>query len=82
MVDGARGALDALATLRTEGAGRGVFVVRDAGPPPAAGIVPFGDPLLKRVRPRAGSEGVARTLLGDVYLVERLEESELVERRD
>ena len=37
------------------------------------GIVPLGDPLLKRVRPRAGSEGVARSLLGDVYLIDRLE---------
>jgi chromosome segregation protein len=37
------------------------------------GTVPLGDPLLKRVRPRAGSEGIARTLLGDVYLIDRLE---------
>ena len=73
VVDDTQGALRALETLRTERAGRGVFVVKSAAQSPAAGIVPFGDPLLKRVRPRAGSEGVARTLLGDVYLIDRLE---------
>jgi chromosome segregation protein len=73
VIDGSRGALSALEQLRREGAGRGVFVVQQARDEIAAGIVPFGDPLLKRVRPRAGSEGVARALLGDVYLVDRLE---------
>jgi chromosome segregation protein len=59
--------------LRTQGAGRGVFVVQRSVPDPTMGTVPLGDPLMKRVRPRAGSEGIARTLLGDVYLVDRLE---------
>lgn len=70
-----RGALAALEALRRDGAGRGVFVVERAQPEIPSGIVPLGDPLLKRVRPRAGSEGVARSLLGDVYLVDRLEQA-------
>jgi chromosome segregation protein len=73
VIDGTRGALSALEQLRREGAGRGVFVLQRSPDQAPSGLVPFGDPLLKRVRPRAGSEGVARTLLGDVYLVERLE---------
>ncbi|MBW2498405.1 MAG: chromosome segregation protein SMC, partial [Deltaproteobacteria bacterium] len=73
VIEGSGGALSALEQLRREGAGRGVFVVQQARDEIAGGIVPFGDPLLKRVRPRAGSEGVARALLGDVYLVDSLE---------
>lgn len=37
--------------------------------------MPFGEPLLARVRPRPGVEGVARRLLGDVYLVSSLAEA-------
>ncbi|MAG32221.1 MAG: chromosome segregation protein SMC, partial [Deltaproteobacteria bacterium] len=73
VIDESKGALAALEALRNEGAGRGAFVVRHSAPEAHSGIVPLGDPLLKRVRPRAGSEGVARTLLGDVYLIDRLE---------
>lgn len=73
VIDESRGALAALDVLREEGAGRGVFVVQRSVPEIASGTVPLGDPLLKRVRPRAGSESVARTLLGDVYLIDRLE---------
>jgi len=68
-----KGALAALETLREEGAGRGVFVIQRGATELQSGTVPLGEPLLKRVRPRAGSEGVARTLLGDVYLIDRLE---------
>ncbi len=75
VIDDSRGALAALEALRNQGAGRGVFVVQNAQPDVQGGIVPLGDPLLKRVRPRAGSESVARSLLGDVYLVERLEQA-------
>ena len=67
------GALAALKKLREDGAGRGVFVVQHSQPEVQGGVVPLGDPLLKQVRPRAGSEGVARSLLGDVYLVDSLE---------
>jgi chromosome segregation protein len=73
VIDESKGALAALETLREEGAGRGVFVVQRLVPEVQGGTVPLGDPLLKRVRPRAGSEGIARTLLGDVYLIDRLE---------
>jgi chromosome segregation protein len=73
VIDDSKGALAALEALRAEGAGRGVFVVQRSVPEMQPGIVPLGDPLLKRVRPRAGSEGVARSLLGDVYLIDRLE---------
>ncbi len=77
VIDESRGALAALEALRLAGAGRGVFVVQralsDVHSGLHSGIVPFGAPLLKRVRPRAGSEGIARSLLGDVYLVDRLE---------
>jgi chromosome segregation protein len=73
VIDESQGALDALDLLRREEAGRGVFIVQRALPAHPAGMVPLGDPLLKRVRPRAGCEEVARTLLGDVYLIDRLE---------
>ena len=73
VIDGSRGALEALELLRSEGAGRGAFVVQRAVPELASGTVPLGDPLIKRVRPRAGAEGVARSLLGDVYLIDGLE---------
>ncbi|MEE8164620.1 MAG: hypothetical protein V3T64_03545, partial [Myxococcota bacterium] len=72
VVDASGSALAALEALRQSGAGRGAFVVRNSGTEIQRGIVPLGEPLLKRVRPRAGSEGVARTLLGDVYLVDSL----------
>ncbi|MCR9097431.1 MAG: chromosome segregation protein SMC [bacterium] len=75
VIDESRGALAALEALRRDEAGRGVFVVQRAQPEVPAGLVPLGDPLLKRVRPRAGSEGVARSLLGDVYLIDRLEQA-------
>ncbi len=75
VIDESRGALEALEALRRDEAGRGVFVVQRAQPEAVGGLVPLGDPLLKRVRPRAGSEGVARSLLGDVYLIDRLEQA-------
>ena len=65
------GAVAALAELRESGAGRGVFIVEPAEQS-ALGIVPLGAPLLERVRVPAGYEGVARALLGDVYLVDDL----------
>jgi chromosome segregation protein len=73
VIDESKGALAALEALREEDAGRGVFVVQRMVSELQGGTVPLGDPLLKRVRPRAGSEGIARTLLGDVYLIDRLE---------
>ena len=75
VIDGASNALEALEALRSDGAGRGLFVVQGAISDAMPGIVPLGDPLLKRVRPRAGSEGVARRLLGDVYLVDSLRQA-------
>jgi chromosome segregation protein len=72
VVGGADLALEALATLRREGAGRGVFVAPLGAVSPAKGIVPLGVPLLDRVRPRAGFETLVRQLLDDVYLVPSL----------
>jgi len=72
VVDASGSALAALEALRESGAGRGAFVVRSSAAQIQRGIVPLGEPLLKRVRPRAGSEEVARTLLGEVYLVDSL----------
>lgn len=73
VINESKGALAALEALREDNAGRGVFVVQRSVPEIQSGTVPLGDPLLKRVRPRAGSEGIARSLLGDVYLIDRLE---------
>ncbi len=65
------GAVAAVAELRDSGAGRGVFIVEPAEQS-ALGIVPLGVPLLERVRVPTGYEGIARALLGDVYLVDDL----------
>ncbi len=69
-----QGAVAALEELRRSGAGRGVFVVEPAEQS-SLGIVPLGVPLLERVRVPVGSEGIARALLGDVYLVGDLAEA-------
>jgi len=74
VVSEGRGAVEAIELLRSESAGRGVFVIAPATEAPASGIVPLGEPLIDRVRPRPGFEGVARSLLGDVYLVDSLEQ--------
>jgi len=71
-VDRAAGAVEALEELRREGVGRGVFVVAPGEAAAQRGIVPLGQPLLERVRPRPGFEATARSLLSDVYLVERI----------
>ncbi len=71
--DGPR-ALDALASLRHASAGRAVLVLARDGDPGPQGFVPLGEPLLRRVRPRPGSEAVAHSLLGRVNLVESLAE--------
>ncbi len=68
------GALAALDLLRAADAGRAVFVCDPQGGAPL-GLVPLGEPLLDRVRPRPGFEAVARTLLGGVYLVQDLREA-------
>ena len=65
------GALSALEELRTSGAGRGVFIV-EPREETVRGIVPLGTPVLERVRVNPGHEGIARALLGDVYLVDSL----------
>lgn len=73
VVEGAGGALSALAALREADAGRGVLVL----PPPEAaetGVVPLGRPLLEHVRARPGFEAVASALLGGVQLVDELRE--------
>jgi chromosome segregation protein len=69
------GALEALETLRRAGAGRGVIVLERGPADEPFGFVPLGEPLLARVRPRAGFESVAQALLGRVNLVERLGEA-------
>ncbi|MGH0034299.1 MAG: chromosome segregation protein SMC [Myxococcota bacterium] len=74
VVAGSDGALGALAALRDGQAGRGVFLLEPSKDAIAPGIVPLGQPVLERVRPRAGHEAVVQTLLADVNLVESLEE--------
>ncbi len=68
------GAVAALDALRGSLVGRGVFVVEPAEES-SFGFVPLGVPILDRVRVQPGSEGVARALLGDVYLVDSLTEA-------
>jgi chromosome segregation protein len=74
VAEGSAGAVEALGELRRSGAGRGVFIVEPAEQS-QLGIVPLGIPLLERVRVPSGSEGVARALLGDIYLVDELAEA-------
>jgi chromosome segregation protein len=74
VVDRAEGAVSALELLRSARAGRGIFVALPPPQPEALGIVPLGQPLLERVHPRPGYEGLARALLGGVNLVDGLRE--------
>lgn len=68
------GAVQALEELRRGDVGRGVFIV-ELSEQSSLGIVPLGVPLLERVRVQSGAEGIARALLGDVYLVDDLSEA-------
>jgi chromosome segregation protein len=68
-------ALAAIEALREAGAGRGVFVAEPRLEEMPIGFVPLGQPLLDRVRARPGFEGVARTLLAGVNLVDDLAEA-------
>jgi len=72
VVDGADSALEALASLRRETAGGGVFVVPVREATLSPGIVPLGVRLLDHVRPRSGFEALVRQLLEGVYLVPSL----------
>ncbi len=74
VVDRAEGALSALEALRSARAGRGVFLIAPEFEPGPRGLVPLGEPLLDRVRPREGFEALARSLLGGVNLVGSLRE--------
>jgi chromosome segregation protein len=67
-------AIAALELLRADQAGRGVLVSLSTNEPDVTGFAPLGQPLLERVRARAGFEGLARTLLGGVNLVGDLRE--------
>jgi chromosome segregation protein len=64
---------DLLADLRAAEAGRGAFLL-DPPDGSISGTVPLGEPILEYVVPRAGYEGLAQRLLGDVYVVESLAE--------
>ncbi len=68
------GALAALDSLRRAGRGRGVFVALPPLEVQALGFVPLGRPLLDRVKARHGYEGLARSLFGQVNLVDSLDE--------
>ena len=68
-------ALAAIDALRSAKAGRGVFVVEPRLEAAPVGFVPLGRPLLDCVRVRPGFEGIARTLLGGVNLVNHLREA-------
>ena len=70
----ARGAVEALARLREDSAGQGVFIVEPHAEATGTGIVPLGQRLLEHVKPRPGFEGLARSLFGDAYLVSSLTE--------
>ncbi|UCE85550.1 MAG: hypothetical protein JSU66_14610, partial [Deltaproteobacteria bacterium] len=73
VVERPEGALSALRALRSEGAGRGLFLTpRDSAPD---GFVPLGEPLLGRVRARRGYEAVAGALLAGINLVDDLQEA-------
>jgi chromosome segregation protein len=74
VVASARSAVEALAWLREARAGRGILVALPEPTAEAQGFVPLGEPLLARVRPRPGYEGLARRLLGGVNLVDSLEQ--------
>ncbi len=74
VVDEAAGAVTALEALRAAQAGAGVFLALPEPQPESHAFVPLGVPILDRVRPRPGYEGLARALLGGVYLVESLRE--------
>jgi chromosome segregation protein len=74
VVDRPATAVAALERLRSAQAGRGVLVSLSANEPDVTGFVPLGQPLLERVRARAGFENLARTLLGGVNLVGDLRE--------
>jgi chromosome segregation protein len=75
VVEHTGGAVSALEALREAGAGRGIFVALPSAEPESRGIVPLGESLLERVRPRPGYEELARRLLGDVNLVGDLREA-------
>jgi chromosome segregation protein len=75
LVDSLEAGVGALAWLRQEAAGPGVFFA----PPPESdeprGFVPLGAPLLEKVSPRPGYESLARALLAGVNWVEDLGEA-------
>jgi len=75
VVERAEGALSAIAALREAQGGRGVFVLPVVEEPAGHGFVPLGEPLLERVQPAAGHEGLARRLLSGVNLVDDLGEA-------
>jgi chromosome segregation protein len=68
----AEDALSALALLRAERAGRGVFLSAGTLPEQPLGFVPLGEPLLGRVRARDGYADLARSLFAGVNLVDDL----------
>jgi chromosome segregation protein len=68
-------ALSGIEALREAGAGRGVFIAEHSSDDVPTGFVPLGQPLLERVRARPGFEGLARTLLASVNLVDDLSEA-------
>ena len=74
VVDRPATAIAAVEQLRAAQAGRSVLVSVSSSEPDVTGFVPLGQPLLERVRPRPGFEGLARTLLGGVNLVGDLRE--------
>jgi chromosome segregation protein len=74
VVGRAEDAVTALASLRAERAGRGVFVSVPPDSLEPQGFVPLGEPLLTRVRARAGFEPLARALFAGVNLVDDLRE--------
>ena len=73
LVERTEDAVAALETLRSERAGRGIFLVPPV-PEADPGIVPLGEPLAARVRARPGHEDLVRSLFRGVNLIGDLRE--------
>ena len=74
VVERPEGALAALEALRSERAGRGVFLTVPPEAVEPVGFVPLGEPLLGRVRAREGYADLVRALFAGVNLVDDLRE--------
>lgn len=75
VVENGSRAVQAIDALRRADGGRAVLILQRDADDSTQGFVPLGTPLLGSVQPRPGYEALARTLLGNVNLVERISEA-------